>query len=660
MMKMTLSQLEHRIEAMTPEDNRAEWTAQVRELAEARIRRQPGKVRALADVAVKRLPADDNEKLELLLWFARLFMRDAINEEAIEFLVRALGLAESMADTQTTKVILGHLSMTEGRAGNYGKALKYQRMLLDRFQSDHDGRGVCRSLTEIGTLYWHLGEFDRALEFQYEALKLCESISALDLQEAVLNNLGLVYFKMGNLEEALAAHQRSLSLKETRGNRAGIAKSLTNIGIIHRNLGHGQIALECHQKSLDYYREVDDRRGVSQCLLNIGLVHEDLGNHDQALDFQRKALKIKQQIKDYYGMSICYSNIGDILLMNHEPESALENYHKALAIVEELWDKWQISHLSLVIAEASIQLNRFEDAEVFLEQGLKIAREIDSKDQIAEYFLQYSQFYELKGNFSEALAQYREYISVRDSRLAEKHLQTMRELRTGFDIEKRSLEAKLSLERAENERIRNGELVNRNIDLVKTNLRLLEANELIQKQHRELSEVYDRLEQLARFDPLTNLANRRFFHERVVMEKERAERTGKSFILILADIDNFRSINDQYGHDIGDYVLVAIGQTFKEALRKQDFIARWGGEEIIVLLPETNIDGGAVVAEKLRDAVASRKFFADGTEFPVTMTFGYCVYHGGVSISECIKKADEAVLVGKQTGKNRCVRMDIE
>ncbi|MCK4762388.1 MAG: SiaC family regulatory phosphoprotein [Candidatus Aminicenantes bacterium] len=183
---------------------------------------------------------------------------------------------------------------------------------------------------------------------------------------------------------------------------------------------------------------------------------------------------------------------------------------------------------------------------------------------------------------------------------------------------------------------------------------LQKANAEIREKNRELTEAYKRIDQIARTDPLTKLSNRRDILERIQAEKERFVRFGRPFALVLADIDNFKFFNDRFGHDCGDFVLVRAAEVMSSVIRKIDSIGRWGGEEFILLLPENDLEGGCRAAEKVREKVAAILCTFKDLELSISMTFGVSIYDGSGNIEDCIKKADQALFLGKEKGKN-CV-----
>ena len=195
---------------------------------------------------------------------------------------------------------------------------------------------------------------------------------------------------------------------------------------------------------------------------------------------------------------------------------------------------------------------------------------------------------------------------------------------------------------------------------VKTHLELklsrdgLKGNILqLEMLNKKLEEEKDRSEWLATRDFLTGLYNRRFMMERIKIEKSRSARNLFPMGLLMADIDGFKSFNDTYGHDCGDIVLKEVARVMQETVRGQDSCGRWGGEEFIFLLPETDLNGTVFVGEKVRKAVENMRIDYGEMKLNITMTLGAYFFDTNVDIEESIRKADAALYCGKRNGKNR-------
>jgi diguanylate cyclase (GGDEF)-like protein len=163
-----------------------------------------------------------------------------------------------------------------------------------------------------------------------------------------------------------------------------------------------------------------------------------------------------------------------------------------------------------------------------------------------------------------------------------------------------------------------------------------------------------RVEQQALVDGLTGLANRRLSTAALEKELARAERFGEPLALVLTDIDDFKLINDRWGHPTGDEVLKLFAKTLRESVREIDLAGRWGGEEFALLLPGTDLQGGCELAERVRRKLARKKFLApDGERIRVTASFGVAACPDAKSQDELVAASDSALYEAKHSGKNR-------
>jgi diguanylate cyclase (GGDEF)-like protein len=165
---------------------------------------------------------------------------------------------------------------------------------------------------------------------------------------------------------------------------------------------------------------------------------------------------------------------------------------------------------------------------------------------------------------------------------------------------------------------------------------------------------FRRLASQATTDSLTGLPNRRSFDEELALEWRRADRVGESLAVILADIDNFKQINDSFGHQAGDQVLAKIGEVLRGRVRQVDLAARYGGEEFAVLVPETDLAGARSLAQRLRRDLAKTKVtLPGGEELSVTASFGVSAKGELRRAEDLIASADHALYDAKRRGKNR-------
>lgn len=168
----------------------------------------------------------------------------------------------------------------------------------------------------------------------------------------------------------------------------------------------------------------------------------------------------------------------------------------------------------------------------------------------------------------------------------------------------------------------------------------------LQRQYRSKAET----------DALTGLHNRAWFEEVFPKQLELCERTGQSVSLLMVDIDHFKKVNDQYGHTCGDEALRHMGNLLRRNLRSTDLCARYGGEEMIVLMPGTEILHGQLTAERLRESVADTPLrLQDGRELVLNISGGIAQWQPGTPLNDLIRSADQALYRAKEGGRNMVV-----
>jgi diguanylate cyclase (GGDEF)-like protein len=167
--------------------------------------------------------------------------------------------------------------------------------------------------------------------------------------------------------------------------------------------------------------------------------------------------------------------------------------------------------------------------------------------------------------------------------------------------------------------------------------------------------MLEKLKRLSITDGLTKLYNSRYFYNQLKIEIDRTSRYQRPLSLLLLDIDKFKEYNDGYGHLEGDKILIRLGQIIKTCLRKMDTAYRYGGEEFTIILPETEGDEAATVAERIRSAVEAERFYPQSENEPVSITvsIGVTEFSGKEEIAVFVQRADKAMYQSKQSGRNR-------
>lgn len=183
--------------------------------------------------------------------------------------------------------------------------------------------------------------------------------------------------------------------------------------------------------------------------------------------------------------------------------------------------------------------------------------------------------------------------------------------------------------------------------------RLQQQTDALNREIQRREQLEQELRALAYHDSLTNLFNRRYFFDALKTELSRCQRYARPLSLILLDIDYFKKINDNFGHDVGDLVLCGVAEALNSVVREPDLVARVGGEEFAILAAETDLDDARSLAERIRVALASRSFHVEDESLSITASLGVAELKEGASSTKMLyKEADEALYLAKRSGRN--------
>ncbi|MDX9843290.1 MAG: GGDEF domain-containing protein [Aquabacterium sp.] len=182
-----------------------------------------------------------------------------------------------------------------------------------------------------------------------------------------------------------------------------------------------------------------------------------------------------------------------------------------------------------------------------------------------------------------------------------------------------------------------------------------EMHRRLRTRKRELEAALERIQELANRDSLTGLYNRRHAQEMADHHVHLKVRHGRALAIALIDLDHFKRVNDEHGHAMGDQVLQTFAQQARQVTRDADIVARWGGEEFLILMPDTSADGARLLVERLREAVSGVRVSEVAPELRITFSAGITAYQPGETTDEAVHRADEALYEAKSAGRNRSV-----
>lgn len=566
---------------------------------------------------------------------------------------------------------------------SYEECLEFGELALQLAAGLDYSDGEADAIFSIGLTYDYMQDYYLAVTYYEQALELYEELEDIDGIFITTNNLGLIYKEWGQYTIALDYFRIALENAEITKDPYDLATLYNNIGLLHNMTDDLDQSAEYFQKALELSAQFEDIPMTISLYLNIGSVYFDRGNHEEALHHFQRAYELSEQHDDQESLSKAIHNIGMIYHHNEEYDNALDYYLHSLDIAQEL-----NLHIDIAISYSNIGLlhydrNNFSKAIDFFHKSNEVAEEHKFVFVMSDNHLYLSEIYEKQQQLQNALAHYQKYKDLNSALLEEKHQKRLNALQHHLDLREQEIqqyqkeaEAQVShqitirniiviimlvlmniifmvyIRYRQNVKMQS-DTETRSEEFKKANQKLKDTNLKLQNTNKALQEAKKKIETLAKTDPLTNLANRREMMDKIFYEKKRFDRTKRPFSLIIADIDHFKRINDKYGHEVGDFILVSLSEIFISIVRHIDVVSRWGGEEFLILLPETDIEGGKVVAEKLRDLISITPFYHEDKTISLTITLGVSEFIENDSIDACIRRADEALYRGKEAGRNR-------
>jgi diguanylate cyclase (GGDEF)-like protein len=616
--------------------------------------------------------------------FGYLFSRHGKYDSALEHLFIALKLIKESSSHVNEGIypievfLLNNIGFIYAETNKYNEALKY---FYQAFELAKNGGGsmISTILTNIAEMHLNLGDSHMALRYNKMALTEIkqQKLGFQDMHNCY-NSFGLIYNKMGQHDKAMESLRQSLDAAikgESKYNQIIAYFAIAKLQLQAQENDEAVLSISIAYRLAD---EIKANMLLRDICLVMAQLYEKTGEMTSALEYFKKHMDLNYAIS------------------TQEVERRLSDFSSEFKAEQAMKDAEIYRLKNIELKQKSMELEESNRNITFISEiGQKITASLDIEKVLNIFYESISKLMDVSvfgvGLYNEAKGTltFRMVIenSVRlplfelsikeDKGYAHECIAGNREIVVNDVIKEDASKAK------ENYIITNGiaprslifyplllagniigmltvqsytpnAYTRNNVETIKA-LRSYIAIALNNSQKsEELRQKARELELLSKTDPLTGIYNRRYIIEKMEEERIRFRRYGNKFTLIILDIDLFKKVNDAYGHDCGDYVLIETAKLIKQLLREQDCLARWGGEEFLVMLPETDAAGAKALADRIRISVQDRVFEYRKKKISVTLTMGISVYCSGLSVDDTIRKADNALYEGKNRGRN-CV-----
>lgn len=510
--------------------------------------------------------------------------------------------------------------------GWFDRGSEYADQMIHLARQSNDTTLLGRGMHMRGTILAEKGEITSAIEDFHAARELFEENPDINRLALTINAIGLSHSLLENPQRAKVYYQQALPLAREVDNQSLELTILSNLAMIAAKLEGPIAGIELHQQALVLAREREDTRRTANQLANLCSQYVIAGMLDQAEPACVEALPLAETLGHVRLLAGTQMTFGDLLLEQGDLDEALQYYNRSLATIDG----------SLPFVEMELQEKMI---------GL----------------------HEQRGSFDDALSHMRQLTLLQEEMLNQQHQQAIEELEMRYQVEQTTRE--LNLLRLENE-LQAAEIRQQDFMLLATATALIlvliialvtwrsyRMKSMLQQdltlRNKKLNEAVERVNHLANRDSLTGLLNRRAFQEIAELENSKRKHNQTPLTIAVADVDKFKEINDQYGHPVGDEVLKATAQRIKQSLRDVDTVCRWGGEEFILMMPDTSVENTQRLIQRIRRNLAQDPIQTASGIFSITLTFGIAEVRS--SIKEAIQAADDAMYAGKRAGSDRIV-----
>lgn len=385
------------------------------------------------------------------------------------------------------------------------------------------------------------------------------------------------------------------------------------------------------REAIVLFRAVGDRERLANALVNLGGAQVHQGQLDQARASYVEAAECAQAAGDIRVRALAVGGMAEIDAVSGRPDAARVRFGEARATLLEHADLYEVGRLARIIGRHLLDAGDVEGALAIVLPEVQALERSELPSVLADLLDIASQCHESLGDDRTALQLLRRRVALITETLSStgrRHAITPIQLS----------DTTAATERA------------RACELVAANRALREALVREQAEKRRLSLV-------ATLDPLTGVLNRRGLHDLLRAEFERCSQTGADLAVLSVDVDHFKDVNDTWGHTFGDEVLVEVARRIRGCVRALDLLGRVGGEEFVVVLPDSDAVHAHAVARRICGEAASRPFVSDATAASVTLSVGVASRRDDESVTTLLERSDRALYEAKRAGRNRVVTL---
>jgi len=537
------------------------------------------------------------------------------------------------------------------------QALAYSDEALRRARDLRDVASEGRALLCRAAYIMLISGSQRGMPDVERAIALLRDTQEQQLLAEALETRGDLYSLLGEQAKAMLDFQQARAAYRASGIDHEVEPLMLSIAVAYRRMGDWPQAQRHFTAAVARMQDKGDWESVATNLIQLGFLHGESGAPDKALASFREAETVAVAHDDAYSANAARLGIAESQIMLGQPDAAMATLQQARAGFAAEHDASSEDMLLMLGGQALARQGQHAEALARYRQALPLIEKDGNERYLAMLYKAQAASKEALGRAAEALADYKRYNDLQLKLQGKMRIEQGRMLEYEYEIRRRDFENRQLRAQADakQQEVAGLQAVRRWQSLAIA-LAVLLAGLLASLAFRQWRKSR-RLSDLSLLDPLTGIANRPGIEREAARALEAAMRDGSPLSLLMLDLDHFKAINDRYGHAAGDKVLRAVATSWQAQLRGHDPIGRVGGEEFVVVCPDTDLEQALAVANRLREAAGSLSFDDIEPGLRVSVSIGAAqARRSGDSCDALIDRADAALYRAKQQGRDRVER----
>ncbi|WP_310737009.1 diguanylate cyclase [Pseudoalteromonas sp. SG43-5] len=565
---------------------------------------------------------------------AQSYKRLKNREQTAHFYTKTLEIYTSLGDLKLMARTLNTLAEAHRYLDNLVLALDYSTRALEIYKDIDDPVGFAKALLGAGIIYRHINLYEKSLEHINEAYLYYKKVNNMLGIAKTSNQMGLVYTRLRQFDQAEFFYQITIDLPKGMVEEKTLASALREMAVINLESGDLASAMQYAKKAYITYKNKNLTSYISTTARIIGNIYRAQGNNNKAIEYYKESLSFAREAGGkLYEIKSLTALAG--ILIGIDTNEAISLLKRSLALSTEIDDKLHMLYAYREIRIAEKLRGRIEESLRYAEEEIALTDIIQNERNEDKLALEKAHLHSYK---------------------MEIELETLREKekRHQLELEKKNNQIEIAAQARVISELELSKNKYASIALAFLLAACLAIVLLVYRSFIASKKRNEELDYLAARDPLTNCYNRRILFE--VMNRDFLDLPQiEEYCILMVDIDHFKSVNDTYGHSIGDTVLCGVAELLQANIRKSDSVARFGGEEFCIILPNTTQEQAIRIAEAIRIKVEKATF----DDIPVTCSFGVTsIKFKARTPSELIEQADLALYEAKSLGRNQVALWD--